>query len=98
MKVVWEAVFSILSMLQVVLLSPNEYQRIKDELKIAHPKLYKKARRELCAEELVERLPGVSYEEALEAMNLYSKHRGANRVMFTIFNIVVRLDVNFEMH
>ena len=89
MKVVWEAVFSILSMLQVVLLSPNEYQRIKDELKIAHPKLYRKARRELCAEELVERLPGVSYEEALEAMNLYSKHRGANREMFLTCSMLV---------
>lgn len=84
MKVVWEVVFSILSMLQVVLLSPNEYQRIKDELRIAHPRLYRKARRELLAEELMESLPGVSYEEALEAMKLYSKHRGAKTVIYTV--------------
>jgi len=76
MKLVWEAVFAVMSMFQVVLLSPNEYQRIKEEIKIAHPKLYRKARTEILAEELMERLPGVSYEEALEAMKLYSKHRG----------------------
>ena len=71
MKVLWETLFTILSMFQVVLLSPNEYQRIEEVLKISHPKLYRNARREILAEEVVESLPGVSYEEALEAMKLY---------------------------
>ena len=71
MKVVWETLFTILSMFQVVLLSPNEYQRIEEVLKISHPKLYRNARGEILAEEVVESLPGVSYEEALEAMKLY---------------------------
>jgi len=71
MKVVWETLFTILSMFQVVLLSPNEYQRIEEVLKISHPKLYRNARREILAEEVVESLPGVSHEEALEAMKLY---------------------------
>ena len=78
MKVVWEVVFSVLSMLQVVLLSPNEGNKLKEEVKIAHPTLYRKARLEVLTEELMERLPGVSYDEALEAMKLYSKQRGAS--------------------
>ena len=84
MKVVWEILFTILSVFQVALLSPNEYQRIKEVLKIAHPKLYRKARREILAEELMETLPGVTYEEALEAMNLHSKHRGACLLLYIL--------------
>jgi hypothetical protein len=78
MKVVWEVVFSVLSMLQVVLHSPNLAKKLKEELKIAHPTLYRKARLEVLAEELMERLPGVSYDQALEAMKLHSKQRGAS--------------------
>ena len=47
-----------------------------EKLKLMHPTLYRKARYEVIAEELMERLPGIDFAEALESVKMSSKHRG----------------------
>jgi len=76
MKVIWELVVTILNIVNVVGLSTHGSQQLIEKLKLMHPTLYRKARYEVIAEELMERLPGIDFAEALESVKMSSKHRG----------------------
>ena len=76
MKLIWELAFTILKLLKVIGSCTKDSSNLKQHLKLAHPTLYRKAKYELLAEDLMENLPGVDFAEALEAVKGSFKHRG----------------------